>query len=132
MSKKLMCLTLALLVTGPALVHAAGTGPVGWWMLDEGTGTVAADSSANKNHGTVMGNAAWGEGQIKGALQFDGTDDYVSLPIGSVISKLSNATFAIWANYSQTGGNWQRIFDIGTGETVNMFLCPAIGRNKPA
>ncbi|MCU0913907.1 MAG: LamG domain-containing protein [Planctomycetes bacterium] len=60
-------------------------------------------------------------------MQFDGSNDYVSLPIGSLLSTLTNSTFAIWANYSQQGGAWQRIFDFGTGETVNMFLTPAIG-----
>ena len=127
MCKKWVCLAAALVVLGPAWAVKAASGPVGWWMFDEKTGTTAADSSPNKNNGTLNGGATWVAGQISGAVRCDGTNDYVSLPIGSLISKLTSATFAVWANYSQQGGAWQRIFDIGTGETVNMFLTPAIG-----
>jgi len=127
MSKKWVCLVTAFLILGPVWAARATVSPVGWWMFDEKTGTTAVDSSSNKNHGILFGGATWVTGQIKGGVQCDGTNDYVNLPIGSLISKLTSATFAIWANYSQQGGAWQRIFDIGTGETVNMFLTPAIG-----
>jgi len=126
MSRKLIGLGLVLVVLGPALANA-GVGPVGWWKLDEKTGTTAADSSRNRNHGTVMGGAAPTQGQLDGGILFDGTDDYVALPIGGIINTLGSSTFTVWANYSQAGGAWQRIFDIGTGEAVNMFLTPAIG-----
>jgi hypothetical protein len=127
MSKKWVYLVSAFLILGPVWAARATVSPVGWWMFDEKTGTTAVDSSSNKNHGTLFGGAAWVTGQIKGGVQCDGTNDYVNLPIGSLISELTSSTFAIWANYSQQGGAWQRIFDIGTGETVNMFLTPAIG-----
>ncbi len=127
MSKKWVCLVSAFLALGPVGAARATLSPVGWWMFDEKAGTTAVDSSSNKAHGTLFGGAAWVTGQIKGGVQYDGTNDYVNLPIGSLISKLTSSTFAIWANYSQQGGAWQRIFDIGTGETVNMFLTPAIG-----
>ncbi|MEN6426700.1 MAG: LamG domain-containing protein, partial [Phycisphaerales bacterium] len=126
MSKKLICLASALVLMGSALANA-GVGPVGWWKLDETTGTTAADSSRSKNHGTLMGEPTPTVGQIDGGILCDGTNDYVALPIGSVISTLGSSTFTVWANYTRSGGNWQRIFDIGTGETVNMFLTPAIG-----
>ena len=125
--KKRMCLLWAFLILGPVWAARAALSPVGWWSLDENTGTVAADLSPNKNNGTLVNGPTWVAGQIDGGVRFDGTDDYVNLPIGSLLSKLSNSTFTIWANYSQQGGAWQRIFDFGTGETVNMFLTPAIG-----
>jgi hypothetical protein len=127
MSKKCVCLVWAFLILGPVWAARAALSPVGWWSFDENTGTVAADLSPNKNNGTLVNGPAWVAGQIEGGVRFDGTDDYVNLPIGSLLSKLTNSTFAIWANYSQQGGAWQRIFDFGTGETVNMFLTPAIG-----
>jgi hypothetical protein len=48
---------------------------VSWWKLDDGSGSTASDS-AGSNDGTVYG-AAWTTGQINGALDFDGTNDYV-------------------------------------------------------
>jgi hypothetical protein len=125
--KRVYVLLLTFLVLGPAVANAASLSPVGWWMFDEKTGTTATDSSPNKNHGALVNGPTWVAGQINGGVQCDGTNDYVNLPIGALLSTLTNSTFAIWANYSQQGGAWQRILDFGTGETVNMFLTPAIG-----
>ena len=58
-------------------------------------------------------------------------NDYVELPIGSLISELTNCTFTIWVDFSNAGGNWQRIFDFGSGTGVNMFLTPRTGNNGP-
>ncbi|MFA5293857.1 MAG: LamG domain-containing protein [Phycisphaerae bacterium] len=53
---------------------------VGWWKFDEVSGTAANDSSDYNNNGTVYGGATWTTGQIDGALNFDGSNDYVSVP----------------------------------------------------
>jgi hypothetical protein len=127
MSKKRVCLVGAFLILGPVWAAPAALSPVGWWSFDEKTGTVAADLSPNKHDGTLTNGPTWVAGQIDGGVQFDGNNAYVNLPIGLLLSKLTNSTFAIWANYAQQGGAWQRLFDFGTGETVNMFLTPAIG-----
>ncbi|MBN1361397.1 MAG: discoidin domain-containing protein [Sedimentisphaerales bacterium] len=50
---------------------------VGWWKLDDGTGTVAVDSSPSGNDGTLMNGPVWVAGYYGGGLQFDGTNDYV-------------------------------------------------------
>jgi len=100
---------------------------VGHWKFDDGFGSTAVDSSVNANNGALVGDTQWVTGHDVGALRFDGTDDYVELPIGSLISSLTNSTFAIWVNFSNAGGAWQRIFDFGTGETAYMFLSPRIG-----
>jgi subtilisin family serine protease len=51
------------------------------WKLDETEGTIAHDS-INKKDGTLYGGPIWKPtgGAINGALQFDGTNDYVSTP----------------------------------------------------
>jgi hypothetical protein len=54
-------------------------GPVAHWQLDEGAGTIAADSSGNGYDGTLVGDPLWVAGIIGGALQFDGVDDYVTI-----------------------------------------------------
>jgi hypothetical protein len=126
MSKKWVCLISAFLVLGPVWAAKATVTPVGWWKLDETSGTIAADSSGNKYHGTLVNGPTWAAGQIGGALQFDGTNDYVNLPIGPLISTLRSTSLTIWANF-QAGGSWTRIWDFGSGEGVNMFLTPAQG-----
>jgi len=88
------------------------------------------DTSGKSNNGTASGNPAYGNGpQGYGkALKLDGLDDYVTLPIGSLLSSLSNITIATWVNYSGVAGaGWQRVWDFGTGPTSYMFLTPAQG-----
>jgi len=100
---------------------------VGWWKLDDGSGTTAVDSSGNNNNGTLHNMNAdtdWVSGRFNGALDFDGYNDYVSLPIGEVINGLTDCTISGWTNWSGSGSIWQRVFDFGAGESVNMFLTP--------
>ena len=126
MSKKWVCLISAFLVLGPLWTVQATVVPVGWWKLDDATGTTAMDSSPNKNNGTLVNGPTWAAGQLAGALEFDGANDYVNLPIGPMISTLRSASLTVWANF-ESGGAWTRIWDFGSGETVNMFLTPAQG-----
>jgi len=117
---------------------------VGWWKLD---GDVS-DSGYGCN-GTAYGNplptyvagAAYGGGvppPDNNAIYLLGTtgaapNQYVELPIGSVLSTLTNATFAVWVNRIPTPGEqkWHRIFDFGTGGTNYMFLAPQRSSSPP-
>ncbi|MCJ7655895.1 MAG: hypothetical protein MUO97_11485 [Dehalococcoidia bacterium] len=130
MCKKFFYLSYFVLMLGLVLTNAAKAQDpnlVGWWKFDEST----ADSSGNGNNGIAYGGPQWFAGQVGGALDFDGLDDYVDLPIGSLINSLTNSTFAIWANFSGTGGAWQRLWDFGTGTNVYMFLSPRTGGAGP-
>lgn len=49
------------------------------YTFDEGLGTIVNDTSGNGNDGTIIG-ATWTTGKSRGALSFDGRDDYVSVP----------------------------------------------------
>ena len=44
---------------------------VGYWNMNEGSGTVAADSSRNGNNGTITC-ALWVDGKYGNALKFNG------------------------------------------------------------
>ena len=50
------------------------------YTLDEGSGTIANDSSGNGNHGAINGGATWATGRSGTGLSFDGLDDYVTIP----------------------------------------------------
>ena len=99
------------------------TGLMAWWKLDETSGLTATDSSGNGYNGTLvsMSSDKWTTGIIGGALEFDGYNDYVRLPIGSLISSLSDCTITTWVNWSASS-SWQRVFDFGSSTSVNMFL----------
>ena len=78
---------------------------VSWWKFDEGSGTTAHDS-AGDNDGTVYG-ATWATGQIDGALDFDGVDDYVEIPdslsMRSIDGNTAEYTICLWVNTTQPG-----------------------------
>ena len=79
---------LMLLLIAPIAMLPLGSStasPVGYWKLDEGTGTTTADSSSNSKVATIFG-ATWVDGKIGKALSFDGVDDYV------VVSNTSEIT----------------------------------------
>jgi len=120
---KLMILAVVLVM----VTNIANAELVAHWKLDETSGNIAADSSDNANNGTLYGEPVWTAGKIDGAFKFDGVDDYVDLPIGSLIGSLTNCTFAAWVNWSTQGDTWQRVFDFGSGTEINMFLTPNRG-----
>ena len=65
--------------------------------MDEGSGTTAYDESWNNNDGTLtnMNDSDWIEGKFGSALDFDGSDDYVSVASSSSFDT-DPATFAFW------------------------------------
>jgi hypothetical protein len=68
-------------------------GLVGWWKFDDGSGTVAYDSSGNGYHGNLFNGPTWSSGKIDGALSFDGADDRVLIPVPKPSFPFS---FSIW------------------------------------
>jgi len=87
------------------------------------------DRSGNGYDGVSADNPFFEDalGDLGQAMFFDGIDDYVTLPIGTLISTLNDITVASWVNFSNEGGAWQRIFDFGSGTSSYMFLCPRRG-----
>jgi len=125
MNKRLLCLMAALLLAGATLASAATPGPVSWWKLDEMSGATTADAITGDT-GDIAGTPTWVPGQLDGALSFDGSTNFVTLPIGSLIASLSDTTVTTWADFSNAGGAWQRLWDFGSGTGVYMFLCARV------
>ena len=89
------------------------------------------DSSGRGLNGTITGNPTFVTGPTGygNAIAMDGAGDSVVLPIGTTISTMTDITVACWANFSNDGGSWQRLWDFGSGETSYMFLTPRMGNN---
>ena len=115
MCRKLFFLTFIVLVLALILTSPARAELVAWWKFDDGSGTTATDSSINGNDGTLEGGAQWTEGQLGGAIQFDGSGARVvaqNIP-------LDNRSFSIlmWVNPVLYTGE-QVVFSTGlTGAT---------------
>jgi len=71
------------------------TGLVGYWKLDEGSGTTAYDSSGYNNHGIIYG-ASWTSGKVNSALSFDGVDDYVDCGTDPSLMPTTAITLEAW------------------------------------
>ncbi len=71
---------------------------VGWWRLDEGSGTTVLDSSGSGNDGTFQGEPKWVGGKVGGALEMDGGDS-VSVP-GVADINPESITLMTWVNFT--------------------------------
>jgi hypothetical protein len=95
---------MALLILTATLITTVNIQPaqssesslVGYWKFDEGTGTIAHDSSGNNNHGTINGGPIWVDGISGLALHFDGDDDNVMVPDSNSLHITDPLTIDFW------------------------------------
>jgi hypothetical protein len=86
------------------LVNAslAGTGPIGYWPLKDGSGTTAVDNGGNHN-GSLSGGAGWST-EHGGAATFDGSSGIVSTT-GPVLNTAKNYSVSAWVKLASTGNS---------------------------
>jgi hypothetical protein len=99
------------------LTSAARADLVGWWRLDEGTGSTAYDSSGNGNDGTINGNPRWVAGRVGTALDFDGNGDYVDCGNDPIFDITDEITLSIWVN-ANDNGNGENNCWMGKGDNT--------------
>jgi len=79
-----------LLISVPAFAALDLEGLVGLWLLDDGKGDVAEDSSANKNDGTVDRGAKWDKGVFSGGL-VTAAQNGINVPISDSLNTVVDA-----------------------------------------
>ena len=95
MKKNLFLLVVAVgLMAATAVGENITDGLIGYWPMDEGTGSTAADMSTNNNDGTISG-AGWTAGKFGNALNFDGNNDYVNCGNDASL-KPTSVTVSAW------------------------------------
>jgi len=75
---------------------------VAYWRLGEASGTTAVDETGSHN-GTYVGSPTLGVpgalvGDTDTAVDFDGVDDYISVPYSAALAVTSAYTIEFWAN----------------------------------
>lgn len=81
----------------------------------------SATNATGVNHGTASGAPAYVPGVNGLAMNFDSTNDFVTLPGGILnVNDITIATRFLWDG----GVTYQRIFDFGNNTTQYMFLTP--------
>jgi cysteine-rich repeat protein len=82
-------------------------GLVAYWDFEEGNGTQVNDLSGNSNDGTLI-SGQWSDGKFGGALEFDGSSDYVKIPDDAATLHPAELTFTAWFQVNQIG-DWGSI-----------------------
>ena len=105
-------------VTDPSLV--------GWWKLDADSGTVAVDWSGSGNHGVLQGDPQWAPGQVGGALEFDGSGDYVDCGDLPSLTITGDITLMCWIKVAAFTRTWETILAKGD-DSYRMSRGPSDG-----
>ena len=124
--------TLSGTQSGSATQPDLTTGLQGYWALDEGSGTIARDSSGKGNTGTLQQGATWAAGKLAGALQLDGVNDHVTIPHSSALNIGGRQlTLSAWIRFASTG-TWQTAVDQGQcGQQSHGALLHLPARREP-
>ena len=103
-------------VSQPGGTGRLDAGLAGYWKLDDGSGTSATDSSVNGVSGTLTNMedpGDWTTGQIEGALDFDGSDEYVELGSSVRINNSDRGVFSTWVKIDTDAGTNKYLFGYG-------------------
>lgn len=110
-----------LVLAAPAAAHADSFPLVGWWPMNEGSGQVVHDWSGHGNNGMLgstsgadANDPTWVKGVFFGsALNFDGLNDYVSIPSSASLQP-QRLTVDAWVRASATPGKFRYIVSNGS------------------
>ncbi len=97
-------------------------GPVGYWNMDEGSGTTAADSSGNTNTGTLTNGPEWKIGKYGEGITFDGSNDYLDIGTGASIGPATSFTAEAWINQDTSASGVNTIFASGSNDLLNWSM----------
>jgi hypothetical protein len=101
--------------------------PIAWWKLDDGSGSIAYDSSGNNYHATIYGNPVWKTGSPHGGsgyLDFDGDGDYTDANYisGGDIQLPDLYTVTLWFKSEGGTSNRDMFSAIGINEGHGILL----------
>lgn len=104
-------------------------GPVGQWQFDENAGGTTVDSSGNDQNGNLGSGTStprWATGIYGSALEFDGSNDYVTIGTDDMYNFTNDLTISAWIKPTVNAIVGGRIFErrnegAETGFGFNVF-----------
>ncbi len=108
MIKKLIVLTISIFLLVQTASADITTGLIGYWKLNEASGSSAEDSVGTST-GTLSGGASFpATGQVDGGCSFDGVDGVIKM--GDVLDIGDGQDFSMAGWFKRTGTTKDRIF----------------------
>ena len=91
------------------------SGLVAYYKMDESSGATVADSTTNNNTGISNSSANIGTGRIGKSRTFNGTSEYIDIPVPSTssLNLTSTVTLSAWVNPTNVNNTRQEIFSRG-------------------
>jgi hypothetical protein len=112
-----------------AALEGPGSGLVGWWKFDEGSGATFYDSSGRGHTGTFVNSPTWVQGRVgPWALSFDGSSSFVNIPASTDFDFNTTGEFSIsvWVyskdpntRFSAVSRSMNNLWHLWTLEQVN-------------
>jgi hypothetical protein len=82
---------------------------VGAWGFDETAGSTAADASGQSNTGTITNATHSAAGKFGGALSFNGTNAWVTVPDANSLDLTTGMTLEAWVQPTALGTLWRTV-----------------------
>jgi hypothetical protein len=115
-----LSLSQARAVAATFSLPAAG-GPVAAYSFNSSSGSSLPDASGNGHTGAIRG-ARWTSGRYGNALQFDGSDDWVTVPDAPDLDLASGMTLMAWVYPTSSYGTRDVLIKEGAGyEIYNLY-----------
>jgi PKD repeat protein len=116
--------------TGFVTVHRSGL--VAAYGFNEQSGSRVDDVSGNGNHGTISGARRTSSGRHGRALNFDGTNDWVTVGDAASLDLASGMTLEAWVYPTATPTNWRTIIMKEQSGNLIYSLSANSDRDQPA
>ena len=117
------------LAAGLTMTGTADAGLLAWWPFNDGNGTTARDATGKGNVLTFVGDPEWTTGHLDGAIEFDGSGDYLESEIGSGLAVTGDVSMAAWIKLNAVGVD-HKVGGNQNGSTGGFKLSIYSGNNK--
>ncbi|MBI4452708.1 hypothetical protein HY637_04720, partial [Candidatus Woesearchaeota archaeon] len=130
--KKITILILLLCIFSvfAASAFAQSSNLIAAYSFNEGSGTTLGDSSGNGLNGAVSG-ATWTAGKYGNGLNFDGTNDWVTVNDAASLDLTSSMTLEAWVYPTAINSDWRTVMlkEMSGGLAYSLYATD--GANRP-
>lgn len=97
-------------------------GLVGWWTLNDGSGTNSLDYSGYGNTGTTTNSLGWTNGVIGGGKYFDATSEIIITNNNTSIFHMPNFTLCAWVKKNHSSATSMGVISKGQNVEYELFF----------